>query len=514
MFDGSNLGEEVLVGTDDQRKTPEEAFKEKFGKEIDYNEYEIVWESSQDESYDNPISTFRIIRKKTTDEELEIRIQDLYNEMINMESASEEDMELYDQLVKESQRRKKIVSEKDVTIYPSEAKEDLQKADKSIENAKQNLDELLKKKEELEKQIKTNPSEEQSKNLEELMKNIKSAKDKLSREKRKKTVMLRECEEAKSIGYSYKYYREIEKKLGKGKIGKILDSMGLSDIAHKKSRTASERKIYEDARRKIIKEIVDYQEKSSLSIDEVISVLYTTDSKVEKKEEPKKVIASPEKLETIKKNAKEKEKTILEEQENKKEDEYTISDENVEVEVVLNNNPQKRSIDEIKTELTQDLGKTDSKKLHAKNIRVTKKFEKIIRDKISKGIDVASSLISNVRLFIKGKKEISREFFTKLGMKFATGDTKKMIEEINRRIDSLPDEDKEVLFENYNNIKADNKYIEIFKIVVAEKRKEYIAEISRKNEQEKYHDEELQAMLNEDVERKEQVEDYKRQKAA
>ena len=195
MFDGNNLGEEVLVGTDDLRQTPEEAFEEKFGKEIDYNEYEIVWESSQDDSYDNPISTYRIIRKKIKDEELERKIEDLYNEMINMESASEEDMELFNQLVKESERRKKIVSEKNITIYPSEAKEDLQKADKSIYNAKEKLDDLLKQKEELEKQIKNHPTEDLSKKLEELLKNIKSAKEKLSREKRKKTVMLREYEE-------------------------------------------------------------------------------------------------------------------------------------------------------------------------------------------------------------------------------------------------------------------------------------------------------------------------------
>ena len=145
MFDGKNLGEEVLSGTDDQRKTPEKAFEEKFGKEIDYNEYEIVWESSQNESYDNPIPTFRIIRKKIKDEELERKIEELSN---NLKSATEEDMKLYNQLVKESERRKKIISGKNITTYPSEAKEDLQKADKSIENAQEKYEELLKQKEE------------------------------------------------------------------------------------------------------------------------------------------------------------------------------------------------------------------------------------------------------------------------------------------------------------------------------------------------------------------------------
>ena len=512
MFDGKNLGEEVLSGTDDQRKTPEKAFEEKFGKEIDYNEYEIVWESSQNESYDYPIPTFRIIRKNIKDEELERKIEELSN---NLKSATEEDMKLYNQLVKESERRKKIISGKNITTYPSEAKEDLQKADKSIENAQEKYDELLKQKEELEKQIKNHPTEDLSKKLEELLKNIKSAKEKLSREKRKKTVMLREYEEAKSIGYSYKYYREIEKKLGRGRLGKILDGMGLSDIAHKKNRTASERKIYEDARRKIIKEIIDYQEKSSLSINEIIDVLYNTDTKVVRKEEPKEVIASPEKLETIKKNASEIKKTTLEELWSQKEGEYTVSDKQAEFILSEQNVPQKRSIDEIKTELTQDLNKTEeTKKLHAKNIRTTKKFEKIIKEQISKGKDVAASLINNIRLFIKGKKEASRELFTKLGMKFATENTRKMVEEIGRRIDTLSDEDKEILFDNYANIKEDNKYMQIFKMVVEEKRKEYIAEISRKNEQKKYHDEELQAMLNEETERKEQTEDYIRQKAA
>ena len=56
--------------------------------------------------------------------------------------------------------------------------------------------------------------------------------------------------------------------------------------------------------------------------------------------------------------------------------------------------------------------------------------------------------------------------------------------------------------------------MQIFKMVVEEKRKEYIAEISRRNEQKKYHDEELQAMINEASETKEQTEEYTRHKAA
>ncbi len=315
------------------------------------DDYEIVYDGVQDsdtnETQISPYVVYRIQKEQITPEEAERfsqkkddSVKDLYREMVTLRdkvlsSESADDISHLSDKVMEVTDKVDEVVEKDLKDY-GYFEETIQSLTLEIQEKEKKLIELtasyeqsyeaMKKivEEETYEHVSSDESrqkaEKENSNSLSIRKEIDKTKRELSSLRGKLTKIRNDYELAKAFGLSASEYQELTTNLRKSTImNAILKEKGLEDILAipARERSASQRKVLQDAKRKVFEEIASFQtEGDRKSVLESIEALYGLElSEVLLKGRQRVLIVKKSSYENIIENAKSLPEKIIKQKE-------------------------------------------------------------------------------------------------------------------------------------------------------------------------------------------------------